>query len=154
MSFDLKTHLKCLWTAQTNHICLNISGSEAMHWNFQCVKCVNKHVEQDDGRKVVEAEFQERIRKEWAGLHRGEIFSGFWFRCSSINIADHWPAELRNLKACLSSNRFESEKQKSLTRRWLTGMGRLYSNGNLFTLLSFWMNSNWVTASGLIMSTR
>ena len=39
-----------------------------MVWNFQCVKCVGKHVDQDNGRKRGgrEAELQERIRKESA----------------------------------------------------------------------------------------
>ena len=31
-----------------------------------------------------EAEFQERIQKEWACLHSGGSFLGFWFHCQSI----------------------------------------------------------------------
>ena len=54
---------KSLQNAQVNH--LFVLGSKAMLWNFQCVKCMDKHVEQDDGRKCGgwEAEFQERTRK-------------------------------------------------------------------------------------------
>ena len=43
-----------------------ISGSKAMDWNFQCVKYLDKYLEQDEGRKREDrdAEFNERIRKE------------------------------------------------------------------------------------------
>ena len=39
--------------------------SVAILWNFQCVKCLDKHLEQDDGRRHGgwKAEFQERSRK-------------------------------------------------------------------------------------------
>ena len=37
-----------------------------MDWNFQCVKYLDKYLEQDEGRKSEDrdAEFNERIRKE------------------------------------------------------------------------------------------
>ena len=46
------------------------SGSKEIHWKFQSVKCLGKLVEQYDGRKSGgrEAEFEERIRQEWASL--------------------------------------------------------------------------------------
>ena len=55
-----------LQNAQANHPFQSISGSKAMLWNLQCVECMDKYVEQDDGRKSggCEAKFQERIRKE------------------------------------------------------------------------------------------
>ena len=44
----------------------NFSGSKAMHWNFQIVKCMDELVEQDDGREQwgQAAEFQERCQKK------------------------------------------------------------------------------------------
>ena len=53
-----------------------ISGSKAMDWNFQCVKYLDKYLEQDEGRKSEDrdAEFNERIRKEWACLQSGGSF--------------------------------------------------------------------------------
>ena len=42
---------------------LELLGFNAMLWSFLGVKCVDKHVEQDDGKKGGgwEAKFQERI---------------------------------------------------------------------------------------------
>ena len=50
---------------EANHLFQSISGSKAMLWNFQSVKCFDKHVELYDIRKSggQEAEFQERICK-------------------------------------------------------------------------------------------
>ena len=42
---------KRLQNAQANDLFQIISGSKAIHWNFQCFKCVYKHVKQDDGWK-------------------------------------------------------------------------------------------------------
>ena len=55
-------------------------------WNFQSVKYLDELVQQYGGRKRGgrEAEFQERIRKEWACLHRGASFLGFRFHCPSV----------------------------------------------------------------------
>ena len=36
---------------QANHLFQSISGSKTLLWNFQCVICLDKHVEQNDGRK-------------------------------------------------------------------------------------------------------
>ena len=78
----------------------SISGSKAMLWNFQCVKCLDKHVDQDDGRKSWgwEAEFQERVRKEWACLQRGGSFRGhcFGLDCPSVFKGDR--PDLENSK--------------------------------------------------------
>ena len=63
-----------------------------MLWNFQCVKCLDKHVKQDDGRKegvktlerTCEAEFQKKFRKKLACLQSGESFRGFGLDCPSV----------------------------------------------------------------------
>ena len=34
---------KSLQDAQANHLFQGISGSKAILWNFQCVKCMDKH---------------------------------------------------------------------------------------------------------------
>ena len=71
----------------------SISGSKTMLWNFQSVQCLEKHVEQDDGRKSWgwEAEFQERIRKELACACSVE--GGFvgldWTACPNLKVAVH-----------------------------------------------------------------
>ena len=50
-----ETTVKQAWTnnAQVNHLFQSISGSKAMHWNFQSVKCLDELVEQPwhGGRK-------------------------------------------------------------------------------------------------------
>ena len=62
-----------------------------------------------------EAESQLKIQKEWECLHCGESFRGFGFyRPSVIKLAGPtWKTQARR-----SSDSSESEKKKSLTRRW------------------------------------
>ena len=44
---------KSLWKADANHLSSfqSISGSKAMHWKLQRVKCMDKHMERQFGRK-------------------------------------------------------------------------------------------------------
>ena len=74
-----------LRNAQANYLFQSISGSKVMLWNFESVKCLDKHVEQDDGRKSGgwEAEPQERTQKELACLQHGGSFRGFRLNCPS-----------------------------------------------------------------------
>ena len=64
--------------------------------DFQCVKCLDKHVEQDNGRKsgVWEAEFQKNYLKEWACLQCGGSFHGIML---PVHI-QRWQARLGNSK--------------------------------------------------------
>ena len=57
-----------------------------MFWNFQRVKCLDKHVEQDDGRKKrgLRGRIPRKDSKEWACLQHGGSFSGFGFECQSV----------------------------------------------------------------------
>ena len=70
-----------------------------MDWNFQSVKYLHELVQQYGGRKSGgwEAEFQERIRKEWACLQRGGSFCGFGFECPSVFKAGLPDSESSNL---------------------------------------------------------
>ena len=80
---------KCLQNAQTNHLFQSISCSKAMLWNFHCIKCLDKHVEQDDGRKSrdPQAEFQERIRKIEHALSVEEVFvASDWTACPYLKV--------------------------------------------------------------------
>ena len=90
----------------------SIPGSKAMLCNFQFVKCLDNMWNKIGGGW--EAEFQESIRKEWANLqHRGSLW--FWILLP-VSIKQ-WQARLGKFKACLSSDKSESEKQKSQTRQ-------------------------------------
>ena len=88
---------------------LGTLGSKAMFWNFQYVKCLDKHVEQDDGIKswVWEAEFQKIVQKNEHNCSVEGVF-----------VVSDFTARLGKFKACLCSNRSESDQQKSRTRCW------------------------------------
>ena len=42
---------KSLQKAQAIHIIHSLSGSRAMHWNFEVCECMDEHVEPNYGRK-------------------------------------------------------------------------------------------------------
>ena len=95
------------------------------------------------------AEFQERIRKEWACLQSAALRVFSWFRITLPIRIWKWPARLRKFKARLSSDSPESDKQKSRTRR----------SGTLAWLLVFgedvrWSAFSFVRSSRLWVSSR
>ena len=93
----------------------------AMYWNFQIVnvKCMDKHVEQNDGRKSwvkkQNSNKEQSVQKEWACL---QSFCSFSFHCLSVLKAGQQPAQLRQIKAILSSDSSEIGKQESQTGSW------------------------------------
>ena len=81
MSFVGSIHVKMtqqkksfLRNAQENYVFQSISGSQAIHWNFHRVTCLDELVVQDDGTKSGgrEAEFQ-----EWIQLNLQFLVSAF-----------------------------------------------------------------------------
>ena len=60
-------------------------GSKALLWNFQCVKCLDKHVKQDGGREE-KAEVERQSSKK--GFERMSMpagsFRGFGSFCHSV----------------------------------------------------------------------
>ena len=73
------TREKCLRNAQANHLFQSIPGSKAMLCNFQCVECLDKYVEQDDGRK---GRIPRKDSKRMS-MHGGS-FRGFGSFCPSV----------------------------------------------------------------------
>ena len=99
------TREKCLRNAQANHLFQSIPGSKAMLCNFQCVECLDKYVEQDDGRKG-------RIPRKDSKRMEGVFVVSDPSARQYIKVAGP-----TRKKAGLSSDRSENEKQKSPTRR-------------------------------------
>ena len=115
----------CWQKDQANYLNQSMSGSEVIDWNFQSVKYLDKLLQQYGGRKSrgQEAEFQERIRKEWACLHGG---GSLWV---SDSIASPY------LKVAGPTRKIQSLSKLWQFRKWraeiqnillgLTGMGTL-----------------------------
>ena len=109
---------------QANYLFQSISGSKATDWNFQSVKYLHELVRQYGGRKSGdrEAEFRERIRKEWACLRFG---GNCWVSDFSARpvFKGGWPnSENSKLVKALTVPKVTSRNQDM--QLGLTGIGR------------------------------
>ena len=56
-------------------------GSKALLWNFQCVKCLDKHVKQDGGREEKAEVERQSSKKGFERMSMPEAWREFsWFR--------------------------------------------------------------------------
>ena len=101
------TREKSLWNAQANHLFKSISvtwlrfQSNALKFSMCQMRrqtCGTRWWKKRRGSTVPEAEFQERIWKEWACLQSGGNFPGFGFYCPSVFKAGRPDSENSNGK--------------------------------------------------------
>ena len=119
---------KCVRKDQANYLFQSISGSKIRDWNFQSVKCLDDSelVQQYGGRKSGgwEAEFQERIQKEWACLYRGGSFLGFELHCRSVKVALGGGLDSENSNSSLLRQVRKWKAEIPDTPLGLTGIGK------------------------------
>ena len=78
-------------------------------------KCMDEHVEKDDR----DDEGFERMSIPAAWSKSSKFCFGFWIHCLTVPVrTSSWHARLGHLKACLSYDSSEIDKQKSRTHSW------------------------------------